>query len=130
MVKKRIEAAMKVVLSGKPKKCKLPVIFVVFALGSGLLVDSYRAWALNYVEPNCRPHFALLYFGQPNLHVSAQQMEQRAVLAWEDQVSRKYGAQYASFVYAKKRQSGVQQCYPDLEGPRQCAYAFGQPCPK
>jgi hypothetical protein len=106
---------------------RLPVMFVGLALGTGLLVDSYRAWAV-HLGPNCQPTFALLYFGEQSQKENAH-LERQAVAAWEQQVSRKYGASYARFIHAKKRQSGVQQCYPDLEGnPHQCAFAFGQPC--
>jgi hypothetical protein len=120
---------MKILLAGASRSWRLPVTFVALALASGLLVDSYRAWALNHAEPNCQSRFALLYIAHPRTIRSGERIEQEAVHAWEEQVSRKYGARFAIFIHAKERQAGVQQCYPNLDGgPRQCAYASGQPC--
>lgn len=122
---------MKTLLPTASRSWRLPVAFVALALASGLLVDGYRAWALNYEEPNCQSHFALLYIDHARTVKSGERIEQKAVDAWEEQVSRKYGARFASFTHARERQAGVQQCYPDLDGqPHQCAYASGQPCTK
>jgi hypothetical protein len=114
----------------RSKTWRLPAAFALFVLGGGLAVDTYRAWALSDSWKECQTHFAVLYAAnlQDSSGMTSAPAEQ-AIRSWEKQVHKKYGAAYANFNAAKGRHSGVEECYPDLDGlPKQCGYASGRPC--
>ena len=107
----------------------MKIMASIAACAAVALINCDSAHALNDLETQCQPQFALLYFAAPaNLEEPAS-IAREAVLAWERQVSRKYGSAFARFIHARDRQSGLQPCHPHLEnGPQHCAFASGRPC--
>jgi hypothetical protein len=105
---------------------RLPATLIAIGLIAGLGVDTYRAWALSNGEDRCRPSFAILHRGSQQASTPA---EEQAVIAWEHQISARYGVTFASFARAKNARSGASPCYPQLDNDaRMCGFAVGQPC--
>jgi hypothetical protein len=105
---------------------RLPATLVATGLIAGLGADTYRAWALSNGEDRCRPSFAMLHIGSEQASTPASE---QAVLAWEQQVTTRYGVTFASFAHAKDARSGASQCFPELDNvARLCGFAVGQPC--
>src|SRR5215211_6510247 len=105
---------------------RLPATLIAIGLIAGLGADTYRAWALSNGEDRCRPSFAILHIGNQQASTPA---EEQAVLAWEHQISTRYGVTFASFARAKDARSGASPCYPELgNDARMCGFAIGQPC--
>jgi hypothetical protein len=108
------------------RRFRLPATFIASGLIAGLGADTYRAWALGYGEDLCRPSFAIVHVGGEKASTPA---EEQAVLAWEHQISARYGVTFASFAHAKRARSGASPCYPELDNDaRMCGFAVGQPC--
>jgi hypothetical protein len=107
-------------------KFYLPATLIASGLIAGLGADTYGAWALSGSENLCRPSFAIVQVGHQKAPAPA---EEQAVLAWEHQISTRYGATFASFAHAKEARSGASPCYPELDNDaRMCGFAVGQPC--
>lgn len=108
------------------RRFRLPATLIVSGLIAGLGADTYRAWALSHGEDLCRPSFAIVHVGGQKASAPA---EEQAVLAWEHQISTRYGVIFASFAHAKQARSGASPCYPELgNDARMCGFAVGQPC--
>jgi hypothetical protein len=107
----------------------MKIMASIAAYGAVVLINCDSAFALNDVDTQCQPQFALLYFAAPATLEEPASMTREAVLAWERQVSRKYGSAFSRFVHARDRRSGLQPCHPNLgDGPQHCAFASGRPC--
>ena|SRR5215216_2393757 len=105
---------------------RLPATLIASGLIAGLGADTYGAWALGNGEDLCRPSFAIVHVGGQKAPAPA---EEQAVLAWEHQISTRYGVTFASFAHAKQASSGASPCYPELDNDaRMCGFAVGQPC--
>jgi hypothetical protein len=101
----------------------LPAALIAIGLIAGLGADTYRAWALSNGEHRCQPSFAILHIGSQQASTPA---EEQAVLAWEHQISARYGKTFASFARAKDASSGASPCYPELDNAaRMCGFAVG-----
>jgi hypothetical protein len=104
-------------------------MFIISALSISLLIDSYQAWALTGSESDCRPPLTVLFFSHRSFSVNPMHADEQAVLAWQRQVTKKYGRLYANFEYAGNANTGIGQCYPQLDdGPSYCGFASGKPC--
>jgi hypothetical protein len=105
---------------------RLPATLVAAGMIAGLGADTYRAWALSNGADYCRPSFAMLHIGSQQASTLAAE---QAILAWEQQITTRYGATFASFAHAKHARSGASPCYPELDNDaRMCGFAVGQPC--
>src|SRR5262245_12714873 len=100
-------------------KTAMKIMASIATYAALVLINSVSAYALNDVDTQCQPRFALLYFVAPATLEERSSMTREAVLAWERQVSSKYGSAFARFVHARDRQFGLQPCHPHLgSGPQ------------